>query len=57
MGDMLSRAARLKDVSWLPQMDTSGSEQATRLSEEDEDTLRKALYQMFDLQPLELLVL
>ena len=57
MGDMLSRAARLKDPSWIPQPDTSGSEQATGLSEEDEDALRKALYRMFDLQPLELLVL
>lgn len=40
-----------------PQPDTSGSEQCTHLSEEDEDTLRKALYSLFDLKPLELLCL
>lgn len=40
-----------------PQHNTSGSEQCTSLSEEDEDKLRKALYEMFRLKPLELLLL
>lgn len=57
MGDMLRRAVQLDDLSWIPQPDTSCSERATNLSEEDEDKLRKAMYALFDLQPLELLVL
>lgn len=57
MGDMLRRAVHLEDMNWIPQLDTSTSQQVTRLSEDDEDTLRKALYALFDLQPLELLVL
>lgn len=40
-----------------PQYDTSCSDQCTTLSEDDEDKLRKALYEMFRLKPLELLLL
>ena len=40
-----------------PQPDTSGSEQVTSLPDEAEDKLRKFLYDMFDLTPLELLCL
>lgn len=57
MGDMLRRAVHMDDMSWIPQPDTYNDERATHLSEEDEDKLRKALYALFDLQPLELLVL
>lgn len=57
MGDMLRRAIHLEDISWIPQHQTLIEEQATTLSEEDEDKLRKAMYALFDLQPLELLVL
>lgn len=39
------------------QPDTSGSEQVTKLDEQTEDQLRKFLYTLFDLQPLELLCL
>lgn len=57
MGDMLRRAVHMKDMSWIPQPDTSPSEQVTSLPDEVEDKFRKALYDLFDLQPLELLVL
>lgn len=57
MGDMLRRAVHIEDLSWIPQPEASEDERATHLSEEDEDKLRKALYALFDLQPLELLVL
>lgn len=57
MGDMLRKAVHLDDMSWIPQLDTRGAGQVTHLSEEDEDRLRKALFSLFDLQPLELLVL
>lgn len=39
------------------QPDTSGSEKVTSLPEDLEDKLRKVLYIIFDLSPLELLVL
>lgn len=39
------------------QQDTSGSEKVTYLPEDLEDGLRKILYTIFDLSPLELLVL
>ena len=57
MGDMLRRAVHLDDLSWIPQPDVSGAMQVTHLSPADEDTLRKALFDLFDLSPLELLVL
>lgn len=57
MGDMLRKAVHMRDMNWIPQPDVSCSERATRLSEDDEDTLRKAMCALFDLQPLELLVL
>lgn len=57
MGDMLRRAVHMDDMSWIPQPDTCNDERATHLSEEDEDKLRKAMFALFDLQPLELLVL
>ena len=57
MGDMLRRAVHLDDWNWIPQPDTSPSEQATDLPDEVEDKFRKALYDLFDLKPLELLVL
>ena len=38
-----------------PQHDTSGSEQVTPLPDEVEDKMRKFLYDLFDLTPLELL--
>lgn len=49
MGDMLRRAVHLKDLSWIPQPDTSSSEQVTSLPDEVEDKFRKALYDLFDL--------
>jgi len=57
MGDMLRRAIHMDDLSWIPQPDTSTSEQATNLPYDVEDKMRKALYDLFDLKPLELLVL
>lgn len=57
MGDMLRRAVHLDDMSWIPQPEQEESVQVTNLSEEDEDKLRKAIFALFDLQPLELLVL
>lgn len=39
------------------QQDTSGSECVTGLGEDVEDALRKLLYSIFDLKPLELLTL
>ena len=57
MGDMLRKAVHMRDMNWIPQPDVSCSERATHLSEDDEDTLRKAMCALFDLQPLELLVL
>lgn len=57
MGDMLRKAVHIKDISWIPQPDTSTSEKATDLPEDVEDTLRKGLCILFDLKPLELLVL
>ena len=43
MGDMLRKAVHMRDMNWIPQPDVSCSERATRLSEDDEDTLRKAM--------------
>ena len=57
MGDMLRRAVHLKDLSWIPQPETCTTERTTHLSEDDEDKLRKAMFALFDLKPLELLVL
>lgn len=57
MGDMLRRAVHLKDLSWIPQPQTLIEERATSLPEDIEDKLRKAMYDLFDLKPLELLVL
>ena len=40
-----------------PQPETNGTEPCTDLSEDDEDRLRIAMANLFDLQPLELLCL
>lgn len=57
MGDMLRKAVHMRDVNWIPQPEPQEQTRATHLSEDDEDTLRKAMCALFDLQPLELLVL
>lgn len=57
MGDMLRKAVHMDDISWIKQPEPEESVQVTNLSEEDEDRLRKAMFALFDLQPLELLVL
>ena len=57
MGDMLRKAVHMRDMNWIPQPEPHEQARATHLSEDDEDTLRKAMCALFDLQPLELLVL
>lgn len=57
MADALNKAYHIQNLNWIKQPDTKGSEQVTHLSEDDEDKLRKAMFALFDLPPLELLVL
>lgn len=57
MADAFKKALHFKSLNHFPQPDRKGSEKVTPFSDEHEDKLRKALYDIFDLTPLELLIL